>query len=291
MNELYGIDPEIPSSLRDINQLTDLFGTHRGRFIASYPNDWILMIRQNLSNLPPLDKARAVTLLKKLENSTLPVEAEYRRIRKWVENTYNFQNSKNYLSKIYTSPNNPYKFSSLNDLLTGHEELPDSLGDLVPMTVNNYRKIIKPLFLKSTEVHVIDKYLQLRNGDEKTIKRRRNILRGLFEEARNSKRCNSFLFHIDVSKEKKERKNYDIILENYLEDTSEIAEDIGFSDLSIRVLPDTYQHARYIFGIQGGLKFDQGFETSRDPSQTMDIQWISPKILDGLLNKYGSGYL
>jgi hypothetical protein len=88
MNELYGIDPEIPSSLRDINQLSDLFGFHRGRFIASYPYDWSSMIGENLSSLPTLEHARAMTLLRKLENSILPVNAEYNRIKKWVENTY-----------------------------------------------------------------------------------------------------------------------------------------------------------------------------------------------------------
>ena len=76
MNELYGIDPEIPNSLRDINYLNELFGLHRGRFIVSFPSDWERLVFNNLSNLPDLERAKVINKLKKLTDATLPIDAD-----------------------------------------------------------------------------------------------------------------------------------------------------------------------------------------------------------------------
>ena len=285
MNELYGIDPEVPSSLRDINYLTELFGLHRGRFIASFPFDWENIILNNLSNLPDLERAKVVNKLKKLMDATLPIDAEYRRTKKWVENIFELQTQKRCLSNVYSTPANPYEYPSLVDVLQGEEDLPDGIGDFIPMTVKSYRAVVRPLFLKSSEVHFIDKFFNLRKDANRDTFRWK-VLQGLFEEAKISKRCNSFCFHLHISMFPTEQTQ-----NIFLEDAREVANEIGFKDLDISYTLDSKQHGRYIFSVKGGLKFDQGFETFSDPSKTNDIQWLSPKLLNKLLDEYDRGYV
>jgi len=285
MNELYGIDPEIPSSLRDINYLNELFGLHRGRFIGSFPFDWENIILKNLSNLSDIERAKVVNKLKKLMDATLPIDADYRRTKKWVDNAFDLQTQKRCLSKIYSAPENPYKYPSLVDVLQGDEDLPDGIGDFIPMNVKSYRAAVRPLFLKSTEVHFIDKYFNLRKGANRDPFRWK-VLQGLFEEAKISNRCNSFCFHLHIEKFPNEPSQ-----NLFLEDAREVANEIGFKDLNISYTVDSTQHGRYIFSLKGGLKFDQGFETSGDPSKTNDIQWLSPKLLNKLLDEYDRGYV
>jgi hypothetical protein len=173
----------------------------------------------------------------------------------------------------------------LIDVFDGSEDLADGMGEFVPMNIQSYRKVVKPLFLKSTEVHFVDAYFKLRNGANRDIFKWR-VLEGLFEEAKNSMRCNLFFFHLDKNTFTNERERDD-----FIEDVQQIKENIGFKNLSISYSEDTSQHGRYIFSNYGGLKFDQGFGTSGDPSAVIDIQWINPKLLNELLEKYERPYL
>ena len=49
MNEIIGIDPVAPSDIKDLKSLLEMFGLSNGRFIANYPADWELILRQNLN--------------------------------------------------------------------------------------------------------------------------------------------------------------------------------------------------------------------------------------------------
>ena len=166
MNEIYGIDPEVPAKWNDIHVLTLLFGIHQGRFIASYPSeDWEFFLFKNISDLKDIEQSKAKRKIEQLRDAYYPLEAEYRRTKKWIDNVYEFQSKNKALAQVFTDPANQYQYPSLKDLLDGSTDLPDGSGKRIEMTVHSYRKVLKPLFLKSTELHFIDRFFHLRDED------------------------------------------------------------------------------------------------------------------------------
>ena len=289
MNEIYGIDPEVPAKWNDIHVLTLLFGIHQGRFIASYPSeDWEFFLFKNISDLKDIEQSKAKRKIEQLRDAYYPLEAEYRRTKKWIDNVYEFQSKNKALAQVFTDPANQYQYPSLKDLLDGSTDLPDGSGKRIEMTVHSYRKVLKPLFLKSTELHFIDRFFHLRDEDGNKQEWRRKTLVGLFEEAKLTNRCKSFVFHVDEEKYSDDNK-----LNLFNADAYEIAKSIGFNDLQIEFTLSSIdkRHDRCIFSIKGGLGFDSGFDTSPDLEKKNKIQWLSPTLLDELLDEYGRGFI
>jgi len=282
MNEIIGIDPVAPSDIKDLKSLLEMFGLSNGRFIANYPADWELILRQNLNQLKDIDKARATRLLDKHRDATLPVDGDYKRSKDWAANAVELQGKGRKFSEIYSTSDNPYKLPALEALLWDDDQsIPDGRGAHLPMTVESYRKAAKPLFLQSTEVHLIDSYFSLRrDGGEKDF-RRWKVLSGFFEEAKNSGRCTQFCMHVNGAKFPTDSSINTLVL-----DLEQIRDEVNYPELELSyTVEEDKLHGRYLFSIKGGLQFDYGFDTdTRNLDKRNHIHWLSATELEPLLN-------
>jgi len=282
MNDIYAIDPNAPSDLKDLKLLSELFGFSHGRFVAEYPSDWVYFLQNHIKAMGSLDQSRASILLNKFLKNTLPIEGQYLRSKDWLTNALEFQNKEHKFKNIITSEN-VKNIPSLSSFLY-EEEIPDSRGEHIKPNLNIYRFTISPLFLVSTEIHIQDMYFILEEN-EKKLHRQWDVLRMLLELAKLSKRCKTLVFHLN--QEKFPTTNLEQRLEDSLEQVIDESTNNEIS-VSYSLEDKKVTHGRYIFSIKGGLQFDHGFDTDlRTQDKRNHVHWLSQNELSPLLDRYG----
>jgi hypothetical protein len=199
VNDIYAIDPRAPEDLKDLKLLSELFGFAHGRFVAEYPVDWVYFLQNRLKEMGALDQSRASILLNKFLKNTLPVEGGYLRSKDWLSNALELQNREHKFKNIITA-GNERNLPSLSKILY-EDELPDARGEHIKPELNSYRNVVNPLFLVSTEIHIQDMYFTLEE-DGKKLFRQWEVLRMLVNQAKDSKRCNVLIFHLNPIKAK-----------------------------------------------------------------------------------------
>lgn len=283
MNELFVIDPSAPEDLKDIKAMLDRFGLSEGRFIALFPEDWPRMLTQHAAALKGLDRARFSRLLEIHKDAFLRICAEYRRARPWVENAVQLKHSFSDRSQVLGVDPNDRNLKTLKEFLWGNSlELGASRGDHIPMTAEAYRSAASPLFQQSTEVHLADRFFQLRRTNSELDRRRCAVLSNLFDEAEKSGRCEVFVLHLQQAANESSHVDEDQLVD----DLEQLVADSGASRLQIeyRLYPQM-DHGRYLFGIKGGLQFDWGFDQHR--SNKNHVHWLSAGELAPVHKMYG----
>jgi hypothetical protein len=282
MNELFAVDPQAPQDLKDIKAMFNQFGFEHGRFIANFPEDWIRLFCEHTNHLKDVEKQRFMRLLSLNKDALIDVSLGYRRSRSWVENASIVKDTSRTINRILASDPNPLGIETLNSFLWTDDEENKSRGAHISMTVEAYQKAIRPLVHRSTEVHLVDPFFQLRNSKDGHIhKGRQSVLRQFFIEAEASQRCEIFKIHF-----KREFYLSKNIQEAQIEDDlSELCTQAGLQKLNIQfTLNDEMTHGRYFFSIKGGLQFDHGFEPLRD--KTNHVHWLSKAELDPIHKRY-----
>ena len=74
MNERYAVDPQAPADWRELKLLLDRVGMQSGRFIASFPTDWMLFLQQRFADASDMDRKRVVELLRRGKFAVSPVK-------------------------------------------------------------------------------------------------------------------------------------------------------------------------------------------------------------------------
>lgn len=280
MNEIFAIDPDAPNDIRDIKAMFEQFGLSNGKFIANYPDDWLLLFKKHVQQLHGLDRSRLIRLLEKHKDALLNVEVDFRRAKSWLENANEAKLSKKSISRVLATEPNVLGVESLQKFLWEDDVDNSSRGSHIPMEPDAYSKAVAPLLSHSTEVHLADPFFQLRREGGGSHRGRFDVLHGFLQEAENSGRCEIFKIHfkrLDMSRIMQEKQ-----IEDDLYDILDYAKikhiNIEFS------LQDEMPHGRYFFSIKGGLQFDHGFEPLRN--KTNHVHWLSKAELEPLYRKY-----
>ena len=284
MNEVFGIDPNSQLELKEIQTILNTFGLKYGRFIGAYPEaDWLNILRKNIK-VSGIDQARLTSILEKAKDGIIPIKDQYRISKnyphEWLENSVNLKIQNATFDQVFSNEENQYKLPLIDDLLFDEKYDPTlSIGDHIPATVKAYCDAINPLLLKSTEVHLADQYFELWNRSGRDS-RKWEVLRSIFQLAKNSGRCEKIYLHLCVTSV---TPQLEVKLVEYLRD---IKEESGFKELSVAYcIHREMSHGRYIFSIKGGLQFDYGFEVNRR-YQKNHVHWLSKHELDPLFMTY-----
>jgi hypothetical protein len=280
VNEIYGIDPSSPRDLKDLKVLFTRFGLEHGRFISRYPSDWDRELISAFSDLSELDRSRLTRLLQMHQDAFLKSSAVFNRSKSWPKNVAEQHLRKKIFDRILARNPNEESFETLENYLWGENEDPSgSRGAFIEMTPESYAITCAPLFECSSEVHVSDRFFQLRNQSGNMNRKRWSVLRALVEKAAQSAKCRRLFLHFELPHEIS-TKSFETRVE---EDLEEIANEFSF-DFSYDIR-ETMHHGRYIFSIHGGLQFDHGFEIAY--GQKNHVHWLSSSELDHLHVYYG----
>jgi hypothetical protein len=189
---------------------------------------------------------------------------------------------KNKFTKIISKDKDQDNHLSFEQFLY-EEDLPDARGDHVNAEINCYKRIISPLLLVSTEIHIQDMYFYFWEIGKKLF-RRYEVLRMLISLASLNDRCERIVLHLN------EEKFLSDALESRLqEDLLHALYECGLSNVDITYTFEDRRltHGRYIFSIKGGLQFDHGFDIGgRDSSKKNHIHWLSHSELTPLWDRH-----
>lgn len=295
MNEIYAINPfflnsEDADSLekdreiaKDLILLFGKFGMSEGRFIAEYPVEWSEWFKVELNKLNDTHRSRLeIMLAKRLADGIIGVQDPYLKSKDWIENAVNAKLRYRNISSVITHNNLGVRdVLSINDVLYS-SELKDSRGGFIRSEISSYKKILTPLFFKSTELHLQDMHFHFEDYDNKK-RMRRDVLRMFVELAVMSKRCKRIFLHLN-SRKHPTRASQD----NLKNELAMVIKDLGAQNFSFepKLVDPMDSHGRYIFGIKGGLQFDQGFDAFGS-GKTNNLRWLSSDELTVLCQKYG----
>jgi hypothetical protein len=280
MNEIYGIDPLSPRDLKDLKALFTSFGLAHGRFISRYPSDWDRVLFSAFSEISELDRARLSRLIQLHQTAFLTSSAPFNRSKTWSKNVAEQRLRMKAFDRILARSPNEENFETLEDYLWGEDVDPGtSRGAFIDMTPESYANTCAPLFECSSEVHVSDKFFQLRNQSGVMNRKRWSVLRALVGKASKSTKCRQFVLHCELPSAVSV-KEFEMKMED---DLDEIANEFSFD--FYYDLRDLMHHGRYIFSIHGGLQFDHGFEITH--GQKNHVHWLSSSELNHLHIYYG----
>ena len=275
MNEIYGIDPSSPKDLKDLKSLFTRFGLTHGRFISRYPSDWDRELFSAFSELSDLDRARLTRLFQLNQTAFLASPAPFNRTKTWSRNVAEQRLRMKAFDRILAKNPNEENFETLENYLWGEDDDPGaSRGAFIEMTPESYANACAPLFECSSEVHVSDRFFQLRNESGVMNRKRWSVLRALVRKAITSTKCRLLVFHFEKPPSVS-IKDFEMKIEDDLED---IANELSF-DFTYDIR-DSMHHGRYIFSIHGGLQFDHGFEIAY--GQKNHVHWLSSSELHHL---------
>lgn len=289
MNDVYGIDPDAPSSARDLVDLLVRFQPGQGRFIAASPSNWSSAVGSS-DRWSDSQKQRAVFFAEKIKRVLLPVHPRETPGASWSQNALNLKSCG--VKSLLGVDGCAAPIVSLHDALEDLHAFADARGAHIQRQIPAYLRAAEPLFKLSTKVVLVDPFFGLwrktRNGDVIPDYRRRQVLAALLKCAANFGRV--VCFKVMMSEVALPSDPDGISFESAF---SKIAVEAGAGDLdlSYQVLEDLDegdQHARYLLGNHNGLQFDHGFDidSQRTEKSKHHVHWMSESELVPLLDRF-----
>lgn len=289
MNDMYGIDPDSPSSIRDLVDLLVRFQPGQGRFIAAYPGDWSSAVIAS-DRWSDSQKHRVTVFAEKIRRVLIPVRAKEALGASWSQNALHLKSCG--VGPLLGVDGCAAPIVSLHDALEDVNAFADARGDHLPRQIPAYLKAAEPLFKLSTKVVLVDPFFGLwrktRNGDVIPDYRRRQVLSALLKCAANFGRVACFKVMLSEVALPNDPHG-----SNFESEFLRIAVEAGASsvELSYEVFEDTDvrdQHARYLLGNWNGLQFDHGFDIdSRGSDKSKNhVHWMSESELSPLLDRF-----
>lgn len=282
MNERYALDPEAPADSRELKLLLDQFGLQTGRFLSGYPDDWSALLLERSNAASPMERARTLDLLARRRGYFLPSAAHYDRGTAWSNNAAVAADRHKAFHAVIGSRCNGFGWPSIDQVLYEDDHaLQSGIGAHLPMQVARYVECVRPLFMASAEVLLVDGYFTLRTKGGERDRRRWPVLLALLTAAEESRTCE--ILRMVLSRNRiLETEGSERTLE---EDLGAVLEQSGTQRVTIEYeVRDDVGHGRYIFSLHGGLQFDQGFEESK--RATNHIHWLSRPELEPLLDRF-----
>lgn len=295
MNEIYAINPFFLNSedvdalerdkeiAKDIILLLGKFGMSEGRFIAEYPVEWSELFKSQLNKLKDTHRSRLeIMLAKRQADGIIGVQDPYLRSKAWIENAVNAKLKYGNINSVIARNDLGIKdVLSIDDVLYA-SEFKDSRGGFIRSEISSYKKILTPLFFKSTELYLQDMHFHFEDYEKKK-RMRRDVLRMFVELAAVSKRCKRIFLYLNSSKHPTRAS-----LDNLKYELVTVVKDLGVNGFSFepKLVDPKDCHGRYIFGVKGGLQFDHGFDAFGSRA-TNNLRWLSTDEITALCQKYG----
>ncbi len=260
MNELYAADPLACNTASDLALLLKSFGPYAGRYLATYPSNWISQIESQFDTAGEIENARVKTLLRRAKESMTLVAPilPWHEEKEWIVNASAFlaqtETRSVFFNALIAAEAKPPSVHLLHEL-----DLPPTADELIFATVREYARITKMLLLYSSEIALIDPYLDPRSRNYAPV------LKALLESAPKGK-CKRILLWaresalIKTNSPAIERND----IESALRELARHANLKHGSSVEMFLVADerqqTKMHGRYLLSIKGGIRLDQGFQ-------------------------------
>jgi hypothetical protein len=284
MNEYYAAEPACIKSASDLKHLLEKFGPETGRYLRTYPSEWLSEIEKAMESIGSLahEKYKTITRRAKEKKRLIVGSLPYNSDESWVDNAVRELNKApprlNYA--ISAQHNNFDKVVPFDDF-----ELPPTAEERIEGIENEYARVCEILLKRSHELVFVDPYLNPCKQDAQKVLDR--LLQ--FASVGNAQKITFIARHDEVIAPKRSDKS-DVLL--HLVRLKERANLKPECKLVMELYDDCQaiekMHPRYLLSIWGGIRLDQGF--SRLPKgRRVDVSPVSPAIHDELVRMYIEG--
>ena len=284
MNDRYGVDPQTPSTRRDLADLLRLFDPSEGRFVVEYPDDWRDRLRQHVSAWSDLDRKRAEEAVTLMRRVLLPNMRRYDDQKHWAENA-TVLTAQERVHSLIGPAGSPANVVALPDLMEEANPLPNVREAFIPRDVRHYLEVAEPIFRTSLKVVVIDRFFHLHTMGG-VLHPRHRVLDQFVTVA---EQCGVRAFHL-VTDPAEVFSKYDPNGVRYHAELNRTRSKLKSMTLTFSPRTDCC-HARYLLGNHSGLQFDHGFDVDdhfrQDPRQQNHVHWLTGDILRRLHQEYG----
>lgn len=283
MNERYAVDPDAPANWRELKLLLDQVGLQTGRFLARYPLDWDLFVKEHFADSSEMDKKRVMELLARRKNVSLGCSEEFKRHLDWAENAKKVKaKSPAAFHDLVSSAGNQAGLNVLQDVFyEPGKEWPSGIGAHIPMSATEYARHAAPLFELSAEVSLIDRFFRLRTENGHWDQKRRTVLESFLKLAGAFPKFQSLRLVLELPKTVSQGR-FESTLE---EDLGELLGNVKADHFSVEYkIMESVGHGRYLLSSYGGLQFDHGF--TEDFRKSNHVHWLTLPELEPLLRTY-----
>lgn len=283
MNERYAVDPDAPANWRELKLLLDQVGMQTGRFLARYPLDWDLFVKEHFAHSSEMDKKRVLELIARRRNVSLACPEEFKRHLAWAENAKKAKaKSPTVFHDLVSSEGNQAGLKTLQDVLyEPGKEWPSGIGAHIPMNAAEYARYASPLFELSAEVSLVDRFFRLRTETGHWDHRRKRVLESFLKLAESFPKLQSFRLVLELPK----NVNQDKFVDTLEEDLDELLSNVNADHFKVDcALMESVGHGRYLLSSSGGLQFDHGFD--EDSRKLNHVHWLAMPELEPLLKVY-----
>ena len=290
MNERFSADPHCCADAHALKDLLEKFGTHTGRYLVGYPDEWEKALRSRFEDAGDIEKKRVNNLLHRLKErigllriSSLSWDDE----RSWIENAIRYADEA------------PRKFDGLlvgSNTLRPHPRI-HSLVDWYPHATEEERivpdaiefeRVSRTLLRYSNELVFIDPYLDFSVPKIETV-----VSRLLATIAQGQCRTVTFFARGDagVLQGGRSPESVHCAFRNALSPIKEKMK--AGTRLEVRYclvndVAKTRMHDRYLLSKKGGIEFSQGFQEAGH-SRRVTARPLRLDINDGLFDIFMSG--
>lgn len=261
MNEVYAADPKACKSAEGLRTLLSWFGPFTGRYLATYPSDWLRQIEANLGELGDIERARAGTLLRRaMERSAVVSKAKlpWADGQSWINNALPLRKP---AGEAFDAVIGSTDDALHNDLVLpfDHYDPPVTAEERIAARTSEFERVARTLLLVSPEIHLIDPFLDPLNENCEPI------LSALVAVAARGK-AESVTVWARASKVCGDPPSASICSKTR-DALAGIADRARFDGpgrrLELKLVRDelsaSKMHGRYLLSIKGGVRFDQGF--------------------------------
>jgi len=284
MNEFLSSDPTCCRSSIEFKALLDLFGPLTGRYHLSCPYEWISAVSSEIEEWGDIDRSRAkVTLRRAIERGAFIRRASitWDESISWLKNIELILTEHPKLLQYVivdreredsSKLSNAYSLEELILSPTSEEKIDAIPGEFV--------RVSKCLLNYFPELIFVDPYL---NPCNKYVG---PVLNAIMSEVKG-KRCEKIKIWVR-DKTLRDAGNDCKMVRNKIRYFAEKC-DLEGMRLEYITVDDQRKkdrmHGRYLFGLKGGVRFDQGFQQLQKGVK-MDVSPVSSSILDSLITKF-----
>jgi hypothetical protein len=270
VNEEYGVEPEFFRTAAELKIFLSHFGMMEGRFIAEFPrSSWSKQIREHVSkNLSGIERAAAVEVLHRAKGAFIRSGRQFDPRISWTDNAANYRSgySDKPFWRVLAAQANAWGFPTIGEMDT--EDFFSGTRDAqIPGNATAYANVAAQIISRGPEIYVVDPYFC-------PVTQMTDSYRVLVELLTRSvaSKCQAFVFVVRAA-HVLEKKGFTVddvkagMLEARTKSGSNVKMEARFVDDSLRKL-----HARYLFSVHGGLRFDHGLsELSRGQEDDVSI--------------------
>lgn len=284
MNEYYAAEPACIASATDFKHLLEKFGPETGRYLRTYPTEWLSEIEKVMDAIGPIAHEKFKTLARRakekrrLIGSSMPYNSD----DAWVDNVVRE------LKKVPPRINYAIAAQHFNfDKVVAFDdfELAPTAEERIEGIETEYARVCELLLKASHELVFVDPYINPCKQDTK------KVLDRLLKIASGGKamKITFIARHDEVIGAKRSDKSDVALNLSSLKDRSNLRADCQL----VMELYDDCQaiekmHPRYLLSIWGGIRLDQGF--GRLPkSRRVDVSPVSQGIHEDLVKIYFEG--